>query len=91
MEAGSRPGLPSLPSGGYPGGELPMFSGTVVDFQGVGNSQCGSSFYGPAYGGGVNHHGIGVGVSQPNLPQVRQTTVVLELDGRETAVFFLKP
>ena len=27
----------------------------------------GSSFYGPAYGGGVYHQGVGAGVSQPNV------------------------
>ena len=32
----------------------------------AGNNQCGSSFYGPAYGGGVGHQGVGAGVSQPN-------------------------
>ena len=84
MEAGSRPGLPSLPSGGYPGGGVPTFSGVVVDIQGVGNNQCGSSFYGPAYGGGVDHHGIGVGVRQPNLaagyPSSVSSTGSLSLD-----------
>ena len=55
------------PSGGYPGGGgAPAFSGVAVDSHGIGNNQCGSSFYGPAYGGGVSHYGVGAGVSQPN-------------------------
>ena len=60
--AGRLPG--HLPGGGG----APTFSGTAVDFHGgAGSNQCGSSFYGPAYGGGVNHQGVGVGVSQPNV------------------------
>ena len=51
------------PTGGYPGG-APGFSGSAADAHGTGNNQCGSSFYGPAYGGGVSHQGIGAGVSQ---------------------------
>ena len=51
------------PTGGYPGG-APGFSGSAADAHGTGNNQCGSSFYGPAYGGGVSHQEIGAGVSQ---------------------------
>ena len=40
------------------------FSGSAADAHGTGNNQCGSSFYGPAYGGGVSHQEIGAGVSQ---------------------------
>ena len=47
-------------------GGAPGFHGTV-DSHGTGNNQCGSSFYGPAYGGVVYHQGVGVGVSQPNV------------------------
>ena len=39
-------------------------SGSAADTHGIGNNQCGSSFYGPAYGGGVSHQGVGAGVSQ---------------------------
>ena len=45
----------------------PAFSGTVADSYGAGSNQCGSSFYGPAYGGGVNHQGVGVDGSQPSV------------------------
>ena len=45
----------------------PAFSGTVADSYGAGNNQCGSSFYGPAYGGGVGHQGVGASGSQPNV------------------------
>ena len=37
--------------------------GSVVVYR-TGNNQCGSGFYGPAYGDGVNRQGIGAGVSQ---------------------------
>ena len=47
----------------YPGG-APGFHGGAADTHGIGNNQCGSSFYGPAYGGGVSHHGVGAGVGQ---------------------------
>ena len=47
----------------YPGG-APGFHGGAADAHGAGNNQCGSSFYGPAYGGGVSHQGVGAGVSQ---------------------------
>ena len=40
------------------------FQGGAADTHGIGNNQCGSSFYGPAYGGGVSHHGVGAGVGQ---------------------------
>ena len=42
-------------------------SATVTDSHGTGDNQCGSSFYGSAYGGGVYHQGAGVRVSQPNI------------------------
>ena len=45
----------------------PAFSGTVADSYGAGSNQCGSSFYGPAYGGGVSHQGVGAGGSQPSV------------------------
>ena len=48
---------------GYPGG-APGFSGSAADAHGTGNNQCGSSFYGPAYGGGVSHQGVGAGINQ---------------------------
>ena len=35
------------PIGGYPGG-APGFHGSAADTHGIGNNQCGSSFYGPA-------------------------------------------
>ena len=40
-------------TGGYPGGAE--------------NNQCGSSFYGPAFGGGVYNQGVGAGVSQQSV------------------------
>ena len=43
------------PTGGYPGG-APGFYGSAADTHGTGNNQCGSSFYGPAYG---SHQGVG--------------------------------
>ena len=58
-----RQALDILAFGGYPGG-APGFSGSA-DAHGTGNNQCGSSFYGPAYGGGVSH-GVGAGISQPS-------------------------
>ena len=51
-----------------PGNSLvERFYGTVADSHGGEYNQCGSSFYGPAYGGGVYKQGVGAGVSQPNV------------------------
>ena len=48
-----------------PGGSLVERPGSMS--HGAENNQCGSSFYGPAFGGGVYKQGIGAGVSQPNV------------------------
>ena len=93
------------PTGGYPGG-APGFYGSAADSHGAENNQCGSSFYGPAFGGGVHSQGVGAGVSQH--PMLLQATlqasgmpVILERVsamamaqmvpiGQGMAVFFLK-
>ena len=61
-QAGPPAARGGAPTGGYPGG-APGFYGSAADTHGTGNNQCGSSFYGPAYG---SHQGVGAGVSQPN-------------------------
>ena len=43
------------------------FYGTAADSLGAENNQCGSSFYGPAFGGGVYNQGVGAGVSQQGV------------------------
>ena len=84
---------------GYPG-RAPGFHGT----HGAGDNQCGSSFYGPACGGGV-YQGVGAGVSQPNIATGYPASVghasnpgtgpclgysVNGAEGQGMAVFFLK-